>query len=205
MTPHPPTETTLGLQDLDHVVLRPKQEAALARLRELSIGPPPWRARKEVELRELLALECLAERLTVLAVDAIAELRAIVRLQVPVPCLPPGAHDVVVEPEAELVLSYPEAILSGPLPGHALVGIVRPSRVHHPNVDTSVQRVCLGASIPRGYPLKEALLASHAALSFQSIQLDERDAAGVMNVEAARFWQAAAHRLLAPLRAGDPT
>jgi hypothetical protein len=53
------------------------------------------------------------------------------------------------------------------------------------------------------------VLASYAALTLQSVMVDERDPAGVMNSEAARWWQANAGRIpltttpfLAPIRAG---
>ena len=57
------------------------------------------------------------------------------------------------------------------------------------------QRLCLGARIPRGLPLREVLLMSHAALTLQSIQVDERDAAGVLNFPAAKFWQQRPERM----------
>jgi hypothetical protein len=63
--------------------------------------------------------------------------------------------------------------------------------------------------VPRGYPLREAVLASYAALTLQSVMVDELDPVGVMNRQAARWWQANAGRIpltttpfLAPLRVG---
>jgi hypothetical protein len=175
----------VGLHELSRVTLESPYAEVLASLEPTLLGTPTWVARKRVELRELalLALRCA------------------------VPCLTPGDADIHVEHEARLVVTYPDAILRGPLPGTGLVQIVEPQRVHHPNVGSgeafgpldpgtfAAQPLCLGARIPRGLPLREALLMSYAALTLQSVQLDERDAAGVMNVEAARFYQHNPHHI----------
>jgi hypothetical protein len=205
------TEMSFGLSDLDRVPLPPQQEDGLRRLREAALGTPVWRARKETEARDLLALEQIADRMLVLGVDATTELRALVRLRAPVPCMPPGARDLVLADEVDLALLYPEEILRSPLPGFAIVEILTPRNVYHANVATRgpSQRLCLGANVPRGYPLREAVLASYAALTLQSVMLDEHDPAGVMNGEAARWWQANTDRIplttapfLAPVRPG---
>ena len=210
MQPPAPTETTSprGLHELAQVALEGEYADALAGLAPTMLGPPPWVARKRVELHELLALAQLApERLTLLGLDATTDIRVLVMLRCAVPCLPPGATDVSVEREAELVIRYPEALLRGPLPGTSLVEIMQPHHVHHPNVSSSEtpgaeargrfasQALCLGSRIPRGFPLRETVLMSYAALTLQAIQLDERDASGVMNLEAARFWQRHQDRL----------
>jgi hypothetical protein len=162
-------------------------------------------------VRDLLALEQIAERMTVLGIECRTELRALVRLSAPVPCMQPGARDLVVADHVDLALLYPEAILRGPLPGFALVEILSPRHVHHANVSAGPlgQRLCLGVNVPRGYPLREAVLASYAALTMQTAMVDELDPAGVMNSEAARWWQANPDRIplttapfLAPLRGG---
>jgi hypothetical protein len=205
------TGLSFGLSDLDRVPLLPKQEEKLRLLRETALGTPVWRARKEAEARDLLALERIADRMVVLALDAVTELRALVRLRAPVPRMPPEAPDLVVADEVDLAFLYPEEILRGPLPGYAIVEILVPRNVHHANVASRgpSQRLCLGANVPRGYPLREAVLASFAALTLQSVMVDELDPAGVMNSEAARWWQANAGRIpltttpfLAPIRAG---
>ena len=203
-------EVPLGLSDLDRVPLLPQNQERLQQLRESSLGPPAWCARKPHEMRDLLALEQIADRMTVLAIDGTTELRALVRLRTPVPCMPPGGRDLVVADQVDLALLYPEAILRGPLPGHSMVEIFSPRNVHHPNVAGKglPQRLCLGVNVPRGYPLREAVLASYAALTMQSVMVDEQDPGGVMNGEAALWWQANQHRIplttapfLAPLRA----
>jgi hypothetical protein len=196
-------ERPQGLSDLHQVPLLMQQEEGLARLREVALGSAPWRSRKIAETRKVFGLEQLADRLTVLAVDATTDLRVVVSLHTPVPTLPPGSTDLVVEDQAELVLHYNEAILTGPLPGWAMVEILSPRFVIHANVSRSEgggdfaasQRLCLGANIPRAYPLTEAILATYAAFTMQSVAIDERDPAGVMNSDAAVWWQENSDRI----------
>jgi hypothetical protein len=186
-----------GLSDLLEVPLLAQQEQGLERLRETALGSAMWRSRKIAEIRKVFGLERLAARLTVLAVDATTDLRIVISLQTPVATLPPGQLELVVEQQAELVLHYDEAILTGPQPGWAMVEILSPRFVHHANVGVAgdSQRLCLGANIPRGYPLSEGILASYAALTMQSVAIDESDPAGVMSREAALWWQANAARI----------
>lgn len=191
-----------GLHDLSSVALESPHAEALTSLEPTLLGPPAWVARKRVELQELLALAQLApRRVAILGLDASTDIRVMLILRCAVPCLTPGDPDIHVEPEARLVVRYPEAILRGPLPGTSLVQILEPRHIHHPNVGTdetfgpagpgafASQPLCLGSRIPRGLPLREALLMSYAALTLNSVQLDELDAAGVMNLNAARFYQ----------------
>jgi hypothetical protein len=49
--------------------------------------------------------------------------------------------------------------------------------------------------VPRGFPLREMVLASYAALTLQAISLDNMDPAGVLNRQAAVWWQANAQRI----------
>ena len=192
----PHSTASAGLGRLERVPLRPECERAVEDLREHSQGPPLWRARKAAEARDLFALAEIAPRMTVLALEGETELHALVRLRAPVPCLAPGAAELCVGEEVDLVLSYPEEIMHRPLPGYSLVEIVQPRYVHLPNVAQGPsQRLCLGANAPRGYPLREAVLSSYAALTMQAVTVDERDTAGVMNPEAARWWQANASRI----------
>ena len=151
-------------------------------------GSPTWRARKRAEARDLLALETIASRFEVVALDLATELLAIVRMQVTVPCMPSDGQLVVVG-QVDLALRYPEKILHGPLPGYALVQVPMPRRVFHPNIsDDAVQALCLGANIPQGFPLREALLGSYAALTLQALTLNREDSAGVMNQAALAYW-----------------
>jgi hypothetical protein len=187
--PHP--EQSFGLHRLRDVPLLPVQDRALERMRQVSLGSPIWRARKEAEVRELFALENIASRMTIAAIDPTTELLVAIRLEAKVATLPPDASELVIESEVELALRYPEEILRGPLPGPALVHIVSPRHVHHANVGSihGMQPLCLGVNIPRGFPLREAILASYAALTMQAVTIDEQDPAGVMRADAARFWQ----------------
>jgi hypothetical protein len=205
-------EARPGLSDLDRVALLPRNQEWLQQVKESSLGPAPWRARKIPEVRDLLALAQIADRMTVLEIDATTELRAVVRMRAPAPCMPPGAKDLVVADRVDLALFYPEAILRGPLPGMAIVEIVEPRSVFHANVGGIglSQRLCLGVNVPRGYPLREAVLASYAALAMQSVMVDELDPGGVLNRAAAKWWQSNTDRIplstapfLAPIRESE--
>ena len=178
-----------GLSDLPRVPLLPVHESALQQARERMLGPGFWRAAKLSAMREVLALAQIS-RLELIGIDPTTELRVLVRMRCCVPCLPPAAPEPVIERTVELSLRYGEEILRGPQPGYSIVEILKPLHVHHPNVSQGpAQRLCLAASLPRGYPLREAIVASYAALTLQSVTVDERDPAGVMSPAAARFWQ----------------
>ncbi len=198
MTPHTqPARQEYGLSSLPEVPLPPERQHLLRGLCEMSQGSPTWRARKSAEARDLLALETIAPRLVIVALDLTTELLAIVRMQVTVPCLP-ATGELVVVGQVDLALRYPEEILRGPLPGYALVEIPTPRRVWHPNISVDqAQRLCLGANVPRGYPVREAVLGSYAALTLQSITLDGSDPAGIMNGAALEYWND--HRSRIPL------
>jgi hypothetical protein len=171
------------------VPLLPAHESALQHARKIMLGAGFWRAAKLSAMREVLALAQIS-RLEVLGIDPTTELRMLIGMPCCVPCLPPGASEPLVEPRVELALRYGEEILRGPQPGYSIVEIRKPAFVFHPNVSEGPgQRLCLSASLPRGYPLREAIVASYAALTLQSVTVDERDHAGVMSPDAARFWQ----------------
>lgn len=177
-----------GLSTLSQVPLPSARQSLLSKLAKTSQGSPAWRARKLAEARDLCALETIAPRLFIVALDLTTELLAIVRMQVTTPCLPAGG-ELVVAGQVDLALRYPEEILCGPLPGYALVQIPTPRRVWHPNVSADPpQCLCLGANVPKGFPLREAVLGSFAALSLQSITLDPADSAGIMNQDALAYW-----------------
>jgi hypothetical protein len=191
-----------GLSDLDRVELPEHAMRALAAVAADNQGTPVWRARKAAEARSLFAIETIAPwRCRVHALDARTDLLAVVRLSVPVACLPPNARErpdaeLVIAKHADLALRYPEELLRNPLPGFAMVQIITPRHVWLPNCGTdATQRLCLGAKLQRGYPLSEALVTSYAALSLAAITLDELDPAGVLNVAAARWWQARMDRI----------
>ena len=57
------------------------------------------------------------------------------------------------------------------------------------------QLLCLGTTLPVGIPCRELVLSAYGALTFQLLAIDERDPAGVMNAEAALWWQQRASML----------
>ncbi len=184
------------LAQLESVSIAPECEAAIEEIRHNTQGSIVWRFRKAAEARDLFALSEISSRMTVLALQAETELRALIRLRTLVPCLPAGETELVIRREVDLVLSYPEAILHKPLPGYALVEILKPRDVFMPNVSFGVpQLLCLGANVPRNYPLREAVLGSYSAICMQTVTVDERDTAGVMNGVSARWWQLNSHRM----------
>lgn len=187
----------LGLANLLDVPLPRQQADGLERLLAESLGPAPWRAFKAQALRKLFGLEQVSGgRLEILAADASGDIRAAVRLRGPVACLPPGAAEIVIEPQADLAIFYPEDLLRAPVPGHALIEILAPRHVLHPNVSPGpAQRLCLGVNVGRVFPLHELVLGAYAAISLQAVTVDERDHAGVMNLEAALYWQAHADQM----------
>ena len=210
-------EARFGLADLARVELSPLHAQRLHLACAENFGPPEWRARKQIEVRDVLALSQISERLSVLALDARTELMTIVRLRAPVPCLLPGAADIVLADACDLLFRFPEELMHEPIPGYAMVRILKPRHVYLPNVSSQEvmpgepQALCLGANIPRGLPLREAVLASYAAFTLQAITLDEADPAGVMNRAAAEHWQINSQRIplsreafLSPLAGSTP-
>lgn len=194
-----------GLADLDRISLTADQESLVIRLVGDGVGPLHWRRRMEHELRRLLALVLIAPRLRVLALELRTSLKALLELRTPVPCLPPrddGAPggELVVGDRVTLAVQYPERILYQPIPGTEPVDILSPPWIHHPNVAPGaapVHPLCLGPNVPRNTPLVELVIASYAALTLQSVTIGEDDPAGVMNREAALWWQS--RRDLIPL------
>jgi len=181
-----------GLQNLSRMPLSPASIAQLDLLDSQSSGSRAWRARKRVEAHELLALaEIAPTRMKVRAMDLRADLIAFVDLRVPLPLQDAPSGEMRVHEGARLVFALPASWLTESLPGTALVEILAPLRVFHPNVhDKPPQRLCLGPYIEAALPLRELVLLAWGALSLQTVQLDERDPAGLLNLEAARALQA---------------
>ena len=69
--------------------------------------------------------------------------------------------------------------------------ILAPANVWHANVSAEIpgQPLCLGESLPVGPRSVEIILSSYGALSMQTVMTDEADPVGVMNIEAAKWWQ----------------
>jgi hypothetical protein len=181
-----------GMLDLEREVLAPPLARFLEQACEGALGPKPWVIRKRAEAFDLCAMAQRSPRLTLVGLDLSTELRALLRLEVPVATRPDG-EELVIADHADLVLIYPMHALRAALPGYAFVRVLSPGAVWHPNVARDSggqgQALCLGTQVPAGLPVRELVLASYGALAMQTLQVDERDAAGVMNLEAARWWQ----------------
>ena len=200
----PPAETPTtpprpaGLADLSTLELTPENQRALAQASADALGPPAWQQRKRAEAHGLIALSQIAPRLSIRHLDMRTDLVVLIELRdTPVPCLSPGEADIRIERTALLAIDYPQEIISHPIPGTRPIRVLAPSAVFHSNVAYGIPMppLCLGASVPRGYPLREMALASYGALTLQAISLDNLDPAGVLNAEAAVFWQANAKRI----------
>ena len=179
-----------GLAALAQVTLSPEHQRGLDEAVKVAGGPPAWQRRKQAEARDLLALAQIAPRLRVGWIDLAADLRALLFLRVPVPCRPGGAGDLVIEPQAVLGVTYPQAALRQPLAGYSFLQVLAPADVWHANVAFGpVRPLCLGAALPANVRGQELVLMAYGALSMQTVQLDEQDPAGVMNAAAALWWQ----------------
>ena len=182
------------------MALTPDRRQLLVRGEIESRGDPAWRARKHAEARDLLGLSQIAanDRLRVVDLDLTEELRALVEMDVTVPCLPDRDGPLVVARRAVLSLTWPCRALDVSLPGFDFVQIVAPTAVWHPNVEVEpAQRLCLGDRLPVGVGVREILQMSYGALTFSTIELDPAGAAGVLNEAAAHWWRANAR--LVPL------
>lgn len=188
-----PTMRAGGLAALDDVTLTPERQARLEQAAASAGGSAVWRQRKLVEAHDLLALSQIAPpgRLIVEHLDLDEALRALLLLDVPVPCRPGGEGPLSVERRAMLGLCYPEAALRQVMPGYAFVHVLIPFAVWHANVAPipEGQAVCLGAQLPAGVRVKELVLMTYGALSMQTVMIDPGDPAGVLNAAAARWWQ----------------
>jgi hypothetical protein len=187
-----------GLSALTQVKLGESGRRLLASAGRTLGGPMTWQHRKLAEAHDLLALAQIAPRFAVQFLDLRESLRAVATLQAPVLCLPDAGGNLRIARRALLGIRYPEEALRTPLPGFSFVEILEPKGVWHANVSAeSVQMLCLGAQLPAGIQLKEIVLMTYGALVMATVMIDELDPAGVLNPEAARWWQ---HNIkLAPL------
>ena len=187
-----PDASPEGLSCLAGIKLSPDRQQQLELVDLASGGSAGWRSRKRAEAWDLLALGQLAPagRMKVEFLDLRTAMRTAVLLRVPVPCMPQTGGELFVAPRALLGITYRQEALSQPLPGLAFVQILSPLRVWHSNVaPDAVQPLCLGAQLPAGIRVKELVLMAYGALSMQSIMIDPDDPAGVLNRDAARWWQ----------------
>jgi hypothetical protein len=185
-----------GLAALGEVALSPANQNLLDQAYAAAEGQPVWRQRRRNEVRELLAMTQICDRLRIQFLDLRETLRILLHMRVPVPCLPDPGGDLVVAPEAVLGLTYPAEALRQQLPGYAFIQILSPAHVWHPNVGRDrMQALCLGARLPAAIRCKELVLSAYGALSLQTVQMDVFDPAGVLNVEAALWWQRNGRRI----------
>lgn len=187
-----------GLNDLSKVEL---SGAVLMKMRFaqlLNAGSTAWQARKVAELRDVLAIEQIGGPIKVLAADLSGDLKITVEMRMPVPRRPTEESGLRLADHAVLGLLYTFEATRQPQPGTSFVYILDPGDVWHPNVSSGnlpVQVLCLGPSVPAGFPLKHILLLTYASLTMMAAQFDELDPAGVLNREAAQWWQRNAHLL----------
>lgn len=182
----------LALTDLEGVELNHANQQLLTDASRVCGGPPPWRARKLAEAREVLALSQLSRRFTVAMIDMADALRLLVHTLVPVPVRPHPGAAVEVAPYALLGVTYRQCALSAPQPGMSFIQILSPQNILHPNCvadSPHTSLICLGPTLPAGIRVTELLKICYGALAMQIVQFNPGDAAGVLNVEAAEYWQ----------------
>lgn len=186
------TACRTGLSALSDVQLTDDLMRRLDEADSMSAGPRPWRYRKRAEAEDLMKLSQIAPkgRMQIEFLEMSSALRAAIRLKVPVPCMPDPYGELCIFPYAILGLTYPVEALRKPLPGAAFIQIMRPQHVWLANVlSTHGQPLCLGTTLPAGVRVKELILMAYGGLAMQNVQIDEADPAGVMNIDAARWWQ----------------
>jgi len=185
-----------GLAALEKIQLSPANRQILESSTRTCAGPAVWRSRKFAEAHDLLALSEIAGRFKIEYLDLRESLRALVVMRVPTPCLPDADGNLHIAVHTRLGLTYSEESLRLPMPGYAFVEIIHPLNVWHANVSSEgPQRLCLGAQLPAGIQVKDIILMTYGAVSMQTVMIDERDAAGVLNPDAARWWQQNTHRI----------
>src|SRR4051794_2641782 len=101
-----------GLESLRDLPLSERGRAMLDAANATSAGPPPWRARKSAEARELIALGELAPpgRMTIEHLDLAESLRAVFQLRAPAPCRS-AAGKVLIGSRVLIGLVYPQQAL----------------------------------------------------------------------------------------------
>lgn len=188
LTVHTPPPRSL--RALGEEVLNARNQKLLEDALKRNAGDPPWRKVKEAEALDLLRLSQLAPpgRLRVEMLDLGRNLRSIITMRVPVACRPDAEGRLRVADFAVLGLTYPRDVIQQRLPGMAFVQILQPHGVWHANVGSVGQPLCLGANLPVGLPIVELVLMCYGALTLQTVMLDVRDPAGVLNGDAARWW-----------------
>jgi len=180
------------LSDVHRTALTPSNARRLAEALGHARGAADWRARKEVEARELLALSQIAPpgRLDVAWFDLGEDFRALLHMtDVPVPCQPGTNNALRIHSGATLGMIYPSAAPRQSLPGSVFFQILSPHGVWLPQVAPPQQQLCVAASVPAGTPVRALVLMAYGALTMQSIQMDASHPAGVFQPAIAEWWQ----------------
>ncbi|MHC4415956.1 MAG: hypothetical protein ACYS0G_11790 [Planctomycetota bacterium] len=187
----------VGLNNLADVTMTAAHQALLDRAAHASAGPAHWRQRKRVEVRDMLALSQITprNRLRVLDLKMTEQVELLVHMSVTVPCMAPSDNRLVVFHDALLAMRYPQEVMTEDLPGTSFVQVRQPRWLWHANAHHEYGVLCLGMKLPRNIPLTEITWLCFAALAMQTWNFDERDAAGVINVKAARYWALNRQRL----------
>lgn len=176
---------------------------------EICRGDPAWRARKRIEIHDLLLLSQQAPpgRLAIGPIDLRNSLRVVMLLEAPVPCRPAVDGPVVVATGAVIRLVYPEEATRAALPGWAFVEVLDPARVWlacvggpNPSGEPG-QAVHLGPRLPAEIGTRQLVLMTYEALTMQFPAAERDGTAAVLNAEAARFWEQ--KRRLVPLTANS--
>lgn len=179
----------MSLTNLAAERLTEEYAALLERAVQGAAGGKVWQLRKRAEGRDLLALASLAPRMSVVDLDMVGDLRAVVALKMPVPCRS-GEGDLVISHEALLGFTYREESLVEALPGSAFAQVLQPQSLFLPNVRPGpAQLVCLGSSMLPGIKLSEIVLMTFRALCLQDHNFDHLNPAGVFRRDAAEWWQ----------------
>ncbi|NNC87239.1 MAG: hypothetical protein HKN82_02125 [Akkermansiaceae bacterium] len=194
---HPHPGWTGGLADLSGVTLDATHQKVADMARRGNAGTAAFQAWKNHALTDFLALSQVSGRIRTVMASLVGPLRLVFYLRAPVPTLPDPDGDLVVADSALLALNYEEPVLHQRPDGASLMAVIEPAKVWLPNVGsadgipTSLsfgQPICLGA-VAAGIEVKELILQSFTALTMQTIQPDPAHPAGVMNIEAARWFQ----------------
>ena len=183
-----------NLSTLHHVELSAPYHAIYERVAPRAAGPEPWKLRQLAAAHELLALAQVSGRMVIQFLELGAALRAVFLLRVPVPCRRAGMGPLVIEPAAQLGLTYRQQAMTLAQPGYSFLEILAPRDVHHPNIAPSnvppgAQVLCLGPSLPAGIKVVDLVLMAYTAISLQSVQFSLTDSAGLLHPAAAIFLQ----------------
>jgi len=190
--PHTTRSVRRGLGGLREEALDSRLGACLEAASARNGGSAAWQARKIAELHDMLAIQQMGGPIRILGADLSSDLQVMIEMRAPVPCRPDPAAGLRIAPQALLGLVYRHEATHLPQPGASFVFLLAPEDIWHPNVGPPggpVQALCLGPTIPPGFPVKHLLLLTYISLTMMSAQFDQLDAAGVLNPEAADWWQ----------------